>query len=317
MRGSYYDVLGVSPTSSADEIRTRYLRLMRRYHPDRNPSPLAHARAAEINQAYRFLSDADLRAGHNAALAARRQSTGAALAIGYAKDRSQAMVRRRRRNRSPLQRFGGRLALAALLVGTGVVGWQLQARLRGAGPVATVQAREDPGDEAQAALAAYKAADLREAHEQPPLQKTVVQDAITAFRKVAAQSPARYRAASEACHQRAFAEGGWDSLDFCVTFDEAAYLNMRRVAGADAQAGYIVQRHDEAAHLYIAKLSNLDAIQLRLEGIAAEVRAAQSPKRTGIARVLHGISKRSRRIADQAMDVLTPDQPQASAAHDF
>jgi curved DNA-binding protein len=70
--GSYYDLLGVPVTADQGAIRARYLLLMRRHHPDVNRSPTAHARAAELNEAFRSLVEPDLRARYDAALAAQR-----------------------------------------------------------------------------------------------------------------------------------------------------------------------------------------------------------------------------------------------------
>jgi curved DNA-binding protein CbpA len=61
-----YAVLNVARTATADEIRTAYLSLAARYHPDQhqgNPlEELASARMAEINDAYEILSDRARRA---------------------------------------------------------------------------------------------------------------------------------------------------------------------------------------------------------------------------------------------------------------
>lgn len=59
----HYDVLGVSTTATAEEIRAAYLALARRHHPDRlgdaSPADRAQsaARMARINEAWSVLSD--------------------------------------------------------------------------------------------------------------------------------------------------------------------------------------------------------------------------------------------------------------------
>ncbi len=50
---SPYDVLGVSPGASDEEVAKAYRRLAKRYHPDLNPGNAAAAsRMGEINRAY-------------------------------------------------------------------------------------------------------------------------------------------------------------------------------------------------------------------------------------------------------------------------
>ncbi len=57
----YYEVLGVSKTASAEEIRAAHRKLARQHHPDLNKAPDAAKRFAEIQEAYDTLSDADKR----------------------------------------------------------------------------------------------------------------------------------------------------------------------------------------------------------------------------------------------------------------
>jgi molecular chaperone DnaJ len=53
----YYEVLGVSRTASAEEIKRAYRNLARKYHPDVNKATDAEARFKEINEAYEVLND--------------------------------------------------------------------------------------------------------------------------------------------------------------------------------------------------------------------------------------------------------------------
>ena len=62
----YYEVLEISRTSSAEEIKKSYRRLAMKYHPDRNPGDTeAEAKFKEINQAYDVLKDEQKRAAYD------------------------------------------------------------------------------------------------------------------------------------------------------------------------------------------------------------------------------------------------------------
>ena len=55
---NYYDILGVDKKASADEIKSAYRRLAKKYHPDANPNnKSAEEKFKEINAAYEILSD--------------------------------------------------------------------------------------------------------------------------------------------------------------------------------------------------------------------------------------------------------------------
>jgi len=55
----YYEVLGVTKTSSSDEIKNQYRKLALKFHPDRNQSKDAGEHFKEISEAYAVLSDSE------------------------------------------------------------------------------------------------------------------------------------------------------------------------------------------------------------------------------------------------------------------
>ncbi len=70
----YYKILGVPTTAPNDQVRKRYLELVRKYHPDKHPNNDENAKAfAEINEAYHHLGDLDRRLKYHA-LISRNQN---------------------------------------------------------------------------------------------------------------------------------------------------------------------------------------------------------------------------------------------------
>lgn len=58
---SYYVVLGISADATLEEVKQAYHRLAKMYHPDKNSSPDATSKMAQINLAYEALCDAQRR----------------------------------------------------------------------------------------------------------------------------------------------------------------------------------------------------------------------------------------------------------------
>ncbi len=61
----YYEVLGLARTASADEVKSAFRQMARKYHPDVNKEADAEERFKEINEAYIILSDGDKRAAYD------------------------------------------------------------------------------------------------------------------------------------------------------------------------------------------------------------------------------------------------------------
>jgi curved DNA-binding protein len=61
----YYEVLGVKRSAEADEIRSAYRKLARKYHPDANKATGAAEKFREATEAYDVLSDAEKRKAYD------------------------------------------------------------------------------------------------------------------------------------------------------------------------------------------------------------------------------------------------------------
>ncbi|MGN0170044.1 MAG: molecular chaperone DnaJ [Lachnospiraceae bacterium] len=80
----YYEVLGVSKTSSDDEIKKAYRKLAKKYHPDMNPgNKEAEVKFKEASEAYAILSDPDKRRQYDQFGHAAFDGTGGAGAGGF------------------------------------------------------------------------------------------------------------------------------------------------------------------------------------------------------------------------------------------
>jgi curved DNA-binding protein len=65
----YYDVLGLKPDASADDIKSAYRKLARKFHPDVSKEKNAEERFKDINEAYEALREPDRRKAYDQARA--------------------------------------------------------------------------------------------------------------------------------------------------------------------------------------------------------------------------------------------------------
>lgn len=62
---TYYQILELEQTASAEEIKKAYRKLARQYHPDINKASDAEAKMKQINTAYETLNDPQKRADYD------------------------------------------------------------------------------------------------------------------------------------------------------------------------------------------------------------------------------------------------------------
>lgn len=82
----YYKTLGVAKDASADDVKTAYRKLARKYHPDVSKEGDAEARFKEINEANEVLKDAEKRTAYDEAGSQFERQRAAGGARGGSRD---------------------------------------------------------------------------------------------------------------------------------------------------------------------------------------------------------------------------------------
>ena len=90
---NYYDLLGVPPDASPEEIHSAYRRLARRYHPDLNAGRDAGARFNELSDAYEVLHDPAQRASYDRSRAVASRSAARQVPVFSAQRRRRDVPR--------------------------------------------------------------------------------------------------------------------------------------------------------------------------------------------------------------------------------
>src|ERR1700741_5018588 len=61
----YYQILGLQRTATAEQVKTTYRRLARKYHPDVSKEPNAEESFKDVQEAYEVLKDPEKRAAYD------------------------------------------------------------------------------------------------------------------------------------------------------------------------------------------------------------------------------------------------------------
>jgi hypothetical protein len=244
----YYAVLGVSPTSEDIVIQGAYRALMRRYHPDKNPSEAARKRTVEINAAYAVLGDEAKRAAYDVRRKQHDQSSNGSAKSGASTapppppppPKSETPANGMKDNDAWIVRLKG---AAAVIIGLGIVaafiGMAGNRSLEAANNTMNVDENLTTSDFQATDMNAMNAADMNGAGQNtlaiqsPPPDLSKLPQAVLSYDTIeaAADRVAKLittkgmlgaRAYSENCHKSVEVNPSWNGADGCAAFDYAA-----------------------------------------------------------------------------------------------
>ncbi|MGH7844485.1 MAG: J domain-containing protein [Candidatus Binatia bacterium] len=124
-QSDYYEMLGVSPSASASEIRTAHRELVKKYHPDLFTREADKARATDklrqINEAYAVLGNAERRREHDEARS--RKATTFKRASTETRSTSTRRSKRARKKGFNWRKYAGSRKAAGCILGAILVAW--------------------------------------------------------------------------------------------------------------------------------------------------------------------------------------------------
>ena len=279
---TYYDFFGVSPSASAEQIRSAYLWLMKQHHPDLN----GHSDngrdadfAAVLNRSYDVLKDPAKRARYDQFLVSESRTWRKARARRRPLLTGQA-ARRRQSKWDSSSKAAAALAVAiVVLIGAAV--W---------GP-------EVPGlrsNEAASAAVVYAppVARIRAAAAESPLDdgfavdEPLQADARVDVRRAMSATPQEAQAESERCFASARRSGNSALAERCVLFDDA-YVEWNQTSSNPAyQPDYfrgsaVRFRHSSAMAAAGLGVEQLDELrQAALKTLLEEIRTEMNARAT-------------------------------------
>ena len=262
-----YAVLGVAPHADEVVIRAAFKALMLRYHPDRNQSVEAAAKAAAIIEAFAVLGDPARRTEYDDRRRAplRPWSASPIATSGAARPTAERAAAHRS---GFVERWTGKFRKMVAVLGLiAVCSVIVIVALRA--PRIGNAAAADPKPVATGSAPAprWRQTDLDYA--------TVEGAAITLTQVLHQQGMVGARTFSEECHARVEARPSWSEADRCAAFDYAArYMDAvgARSSGLTTDPYFIVIDDHQADQYRV-----LDARAPAIAGRLARIRAAVEP----------------------------------------
>lgn len=124
----YYQILGLTPGASEEEVRKAYRKMAMKYHPDVNPLPDARQKFTEILEAYEYLTG--IRKAHNHYFTTTEEERFFELMRKLAEEKAKAKYRervrqfRKQREEQQNREYQKGIIMFFAIIIIGLAGWQ-------------------------------------------------------------------------------------------------------------------------------------------------------------------------------------------------